>query len=62
MKTILKEDISKITPAIEKVLEQLGSGNKSAEMEIEIGDMASIANIKSRWVRDTIIINIKFRK
>jgi hypothetical protein len=63
MKSILKEDVSKIIPCIEKVIEGLGNGSLKTEFEntLTVGEDISIANVKGYWVKDIIRIDIKFR-
>jgi hypothetical protein len=64
MKTVFKEDISKFSPCIEKVIDQLGNGAKRTEFEsgeITVGDTVVIANVVGYWVQDILRIDIKFR-
>ncbi len=62
MIAIPKEDVSKILPAVEKVLENLGSGVKTMEVETSVGEEIRIATVLGYWTGNVARIDIKFRK
>jgi len=61
MKYILAEDIAIFSRTITKAVEQLGSGVKRIELEIELSDQVPVADLIGYWVGDLIRIDIKFR-
>jgi len=62
MKYILAEDIEMFSRVISKAVEQLGSGVKRIELEIDVGEGLPVADLVGYWVNDLMRVDIKLKQ